>query len=120
MVDTYVTLISDENMTETQLAQTLKGLDIARARGKPGTDYVAILFDPKLASETVTAPHLRVPPLRKDRLWKMCHAIRKSRVDPEDVQAPLGLRTGDVFITTDVGKPGNTRKLMSAWTDSDK
>ena len=120
MVDTYVTLLSDENMTETQLAQSLKGLDIAHTRGKPGTDYVGIWFDPKLASETVTAPHIRVPPLRKERLWKLCHAVRKSRVDPDEVQAPLGLRLGDVFITTDAGKPGNKRKLHFAWKDSDK
>ena len=77
---------------------------IAKAKGIDKEDCVMILFDVKQSGECITAPHLRVPPLRDEQIGKLITGVLESRRagDP-DADA---LIDGDVLCMFDGGRHG--------------
>ncbi len=65
VVSAHVKLMT-ELATEQQLVEALKDIEFAKEQGVPGVDYVGILIDGNLLAESITAPHIRRPPVNKD------------------------------------------------------
>ena len=101
--------------TEATVANVLKTSDtLAAWRGHPGTDYVAILFEPSCANESITAPHIRVPPFQKTQYQKLIGGTLKARAsEPDDgLATDFGaIACGDMYITLDGGKHGELNRL---------
>ena len=66
LVDSYCTFIAEPE-TELQLVQLLKALEVSKnVRGMKGSDIVVALFTCGLSSESITDPHVRGAPFKKD------------------------------------------------------
>ena len=114
LVKSEVKLIIEPG-TEATVANVLKTSDtLAAWRGHPGTDYVAILFEPSCANESITAPHIRVPPFQKTQYQKLIGGTLKARAsEPDDgLATDFGsIACGDMYITLDGGKHGELNRL---------
>ena len=76
-------------------------------RGNPGIDYVGVLFEPSIANESVTAPHIRTPPFQKNQYQRLVGGCLKARAcESDDGAAPdvQQISSGDMFISLDGGK----------------
>lgn len=78
--------------------------------GLAGSEYVGIHFNPKLASEAATAPHLRAAPFRKDRYNRLCSAVIEARSGPNG-----GVPPGDIIFLFDGGRPGLMVQYLVPW-----
>ena len=112
LVDSHCTLIS-EPTTETQLTKILRGHAMASSFGSKGSDFVAAIFTTGLSSESITDPHIRGAPFKKERLMKLGKAFLKSRQPEESEDLSTPLLPGDLFIALDNQKPG----LHAKFTD---
>ena len=104
----YVRLVTIPT-TKTALAAELSTSELGRIRGDP-TGLVMIHYDVKLSGETITAPHLRVPPLRAsmyDMLVQSTLAARGSTIDAESDSATAILCSGDLAVIFDGGRKGH-------------
>ena len=102
LLQSNVKLIAEPS-TEQQLKEILKATPmVTAAAGRDGKEYVAIIYDPKLSGESITAPHRRKPPFRFDKFKKLLLATlaARSNEDPKNVQA------GDLVIIFDGGRRG--------------
>lgn len=79
-------------------------------RGSPGVDYVGIIFEPAIANEAITAPHIRIAPFQKNQYNKLVVGTLKARSLLQEGGAAdldvLNIATGDMFMTLDAGKAG--------------
>ena len=110
----HVQLVTEQKSSVAQakmIAGTYVGSPTASWEAR---DTVLYIYDQKLAGESQTAPHLRVPPLKSERLKKCIQSITGIK-DP-DANA---LAEGDVFILMDAGVSGNAGSMMGAFANSD-
>ncbi len=123
LVDSHVTLIP-EPQTESQLVTQLKAHDITKhSKGVKGVDYVAAIFTVGLSSESITDPHLRGAPFKKERLTKLGKSWLRARHDLHAAggeAAPATLLPGDMFIALDNQKSGLVPKLTNFLKDGQK
>ena len=102
----YVTLVSVENSTETQLADRLKACNLGS--GVPGRAHIAFVYDANTNSESITAPDIRGSPFQQKYYHKVVNACRKCRCDEETMKLPAG----DVVLMSDGGKHGDLPALL--------
>ena len=114
IVRTYVCLIP-ELPTEVQLAAAItdKLKSFGNLEGVPGREYCAVMFNTRGAAESITKPHVRVAPVRKERITKLLSSFLKSRGSEDGILLP-----GDMAIFFDGGKHGNKTKFSSMLKDS--
>ena len=114
-----------EETTEKAMAHTLRTSSLGQVRGTASEEgkYVMISYQPKIAAETQTTPHLRIPPLRNNQSMpggahfrKMVRAMIASRFGEEEVGNSL--HAGDVFVIGDGGKHGNQTPILSAFVST--
>ena len=76
-----------------------------------GKGTIVIIYDQKCAGESATAPHLRVPPLKVERIkW----AVQSSCTFMESA---LELPANAVFAFFDAGKGGNERSILNCFVN---
>lgn len=83
--------------------------------------FTALIYDPKVAGETMTRPKIRSPPLRENgchfgkfvRQWR---AARKAHSNADDDE--LELHENDMYIFFDGGREGNENKFMEGFQDT--
>ena len=98
-----VVLITDPGKSEAKLAALVANTSIGKGRGDYA-GHVLILYDTTLNCESVTAPHLRSAPFRKDHVSMVANAIMATRKDPEGT---CKLAPGDLFVFHDSGRAGH-------------
>lgn len=87
-----------EPTSDSAFATALADAEIGKVRGS--TDRrVVVLYDVKKAGESMTAPHIRQPPFRKEHGQKVVRALLSSRGSGE-------MHEGDMFFFFDAGKHG--------------
>lgn len=104
-----------EPPSELAMATMLKTSEtVASWRGNSGTDYIGIIFDPAVANEAITSPHIRAAPFQKNQYSKLVNGTLKARaLAPEEECAEDGnvkgneLASGDLFVTLDAGRHGS-------------
>lgn len=94
----FVKLIPEPE-THTLFAEQLKNTPFNDLHGEPGTNYVLVVYDSKLAGESSSSPHLRPPPFQQARFRKLLHGIFGLRNDFEEVPV------GDCFLFLDGPRP---------------
>ena len=115
LVSSHVTLIS-EPQTEAQLVTALSSCDVLKTKGCRGTDYVGALWVTGLSSESISHPHNRGAPFKKERPLKCGKAFLKARYlmahkgDSEGTTAE-SLGPADCFLAMDNQKLGIVPKL---------
>jgi hypothetical protein len=73
-----------------------------------------VVYDVKQASESKTAPHLRVAPLKEARLRKLICATMDARRQSAGVETPQ-LMPGDMYFLFDGKRPKNAYRLKAAF-----
>ena len=74
--------------------------------------YVLIIYDHKQASEGLTRPDLRRPPLNISRMKKCVGAAIEARREAMNVDA-AGIIPGDLYFLADGSKPRLTTKFRA-------
>ena len=124
-VHDFVELISGDGSAKT-VADALRNTSIGKLRGDISeASYVVVMYNPKVASEYATQPHIRIPPLRKDssapggnHYKNMIQAALESRSPADSEGCGDDITEGDCYVVSDAGKFGNHTALMSVFTDS--
>ena len=89
-----------EKPTAKSMAEDIRNTAIGKVRGLAGEDgrYVIITYQPRLAAEPASAPHIRTPPLRLAaslpggaHYKKMIQAIIQARLPDQDIGNPIYL-----------------------------
>ncbi|CAK9003484.1 Uncharacterized protein SCF082_LOCUS7759, partial [Durusdinium trenchii] len=102
-----------EPVSESAFATALSDAEIGKMRGTQERRILA-LYDVKKCGESITAPHLRTAPLRKDHCQKAVRAFLQSRGSME-------MHEHDLLFFMDAGKHGNDRIFSSLFvTDENK
>ena len=71
------------------------------------------MYDSSLSGESITAPHLRTAPFRKDHFFKLANAVMTARFKAlRDSGSKLA--NGDVFLFHDAGKPSTIDAVHKA------
>lgn len=73
-----------------------------------------VVYDVKQASESKTAPHLRIAPLREARLRKLICATMDARRQSAGVETPQ-LLPGDMYFLFDGKRPKNAYRFKGAF-----
>jgi hypothetical protein len=117
-----------EKPTVKSMAEAIRNTEFGKVKGTPGEDgrYVIISYQPKLAAETTTMPHLRTPPLRNNaqlpggaHYKRLIQAVVQSRSPADSDECGQFIDPGDVFVVGDSGKHGNFAALMSPFVSDD-
>ena len=88
-----------EPVSESAFATALSDAEIGKMRGTQERRILA-LYDVKKCGESITAPHLRTAPLRKDHCQKAVRAFLQSRGSME-------MHEHDLLFFMDAGKHGS-------------
>ena len=97
----YLVLTIEASMTQTQLQNALTTYALGTMRGGSVAGNVTLTFDANLFGESITAPHVRKPPLQQPIVTKMWKAIKAVRAEGEQSGiTPMG----DVLIAIDGGR----------------
>ena len=102
-VAAHVKLFTEPD-SSSSVRDLLNKTTVAKVKGIDKEDCVMILFDVKQSGECITAPHLRVPPLRDEQLGKLITGVLESR-RTSDPDAEV-LIDGDVLCMFDGGRHG--------------
>ncbi len=114
-----------EKPTVKAMAEAIRNTAFGKVRGQGGEDgrYVVISYQPKIAAEPTSMPHLRIPPLRNSptlpggqHYKKMIQAVIQSRQPADSDECGLALHDGDCFVVGDAGRHGNTPALLSVFS----
>ena len=117
IVDSHVTLIA-EPATEQQLVTRLKEQAVIKTIASvKGADYVGVFWCTGLSSESITEPHIRGAPFKKERLLKCGKAFLRARQDAHGQTGEPMLGPGDLFSALDNQKLGLVPKLISFLKD---
>ena len=117
-----------EKATVKSMAEDIRNTAFGKVKGSPGEDgrYVIISYQPKLAAETTTMPHLRTPPLRNNaqlpggaHYKRLIQAVVQSRSPADSDECGEHIDPGDVFVVGDSGKHGNFAALMTPFVSDD-
>ena len=74
----FCVLVVEAGMTQTQLQNTLSEIALFKIKGGENGNVITT-FDANLFGESITAPHVRKPPLQNPIVSKMWKAIRGAR-----------------------------------------
>lgn len=88
-----------EPVSEGAFATALSDAEIGKMRGSADR-RIMCMYDVKKGGESITAPHLRQPPLRKEHAQKAVRCLNQSRGNASEVHE------GDLFLFFDGGKHG--------------
>ena len=88
----------------THMVSNLKTFARAGERGE-GNGNVVITFDVNGFGETITAPHIRRPPVVLETWRKLVKSVFQARTDDPE---PAALPPGDIFVVVDGGRLNNT------------
>ena len=106
----FVKLFVDEERTESVMA--VLGESVLAKMAK--SEFLMVNYDVKNSGEPVTAPHIRVAPLKVDLLrrsvQRTCKFMNSPDAMPENV----------MFAVFDGGKSGNQSQIMNQFVASDK
>ena len=102
IVHQRVKLIAEPS-SEQALAAQIANTEIGSISGNRHANF-AIVYDVKLSGESVTKPHLRPAPFRKDHATKCVRGAMLARGKEE-------LSTGDVVFMLDGGRHGQLAEL---------
>ena len=117
-----------ERPTVKSMAEAIRNTEFGKLRGKASDtgQYVVVSYQPKLAGESMSTPHLRIPPLRNSmqqpggqHYKKMIQAVIQSRDPADSEEVGSLLHEGDCFVIGDAGRHGNAAAIMSAFTRDD-
>ncbi len=84
--------------------------------GVHNKEYVAILADPALSGETITAPHVRVASFRDAQLKKVVGAVLDAR---GELQLGTRVPDADVYMLSDGYKRSAKTRFLDAFRTSD-
>jgi hypothetical protein len=96
----FCVLLVEAGMSQTQLQTALSNVSLGIVKGGPSGNVI-ITFDANLFGESITAPHVRKPPLQAPIVNKMWKAISAARALPD--QNGL-VPVGDVLVIIDGGR----------------
>jgi hypothetical protein len=96
----FCVLLVEAGMSQTQLQTALSNVSLGIVKGGPSGNVI-ITFDANLFGESITAPHVRKPPLQAPIVNKMWKAISAARAQPD--QTGL-VPVGDVLVIIDGGR----------------
>ncbi len=117
-----------EQTSQAAMAACIGNTPVGKLRGTPHKNggMILIFYNIRMAGETTTQPHLRLPPFRNDpdapsgaHYKKMIMAVIASRRSPSQAQGEETdeLHPGDCFVIGDAGRTGNTPQIMAAFKD---
>ena len=87
-------------MTQTQLQTAISSVTLGTVRGGQSGNMI-LTFDANLFGESITAPHIRKPPLQQPVVNKLWKGVSAARSQPD--QTGL-LPIGDVLVVIDGGR----------------
>ena len=96
----FCVLVVEAKLTQAQLQSTLADIALCKTHGGSTGNFV-ITFDANLFGESITAPHIRLPPLQQPIISKIWHAIQGIRKQPDQHGI---MAIGDVAIIIDAGR----------------
>ena len=106
MVQKHLVLVTEKGLSQSQLVKALERHSLATApAGKDGGGNCIVYFDCNQFGESITAPHIRLPPLQDSIVGKLWKAVKAVRDDPD---APGLLAPGTVFLCLDGGRKRST------------
>ena len=105
LIDAHVTLVVYPK-SEKQARTIYKDSIANKVQGVLGKKYVGIIIDPAQMGETVTAPHVRIPPLQFEELRMFMRALITERAPPDGTT----LAAHDLYFVFDNGHPVNMQK----------
>lgn len=117
-----------ERPTIKAMAESIRSTEFGKVRGTPGDagKYVFVSYQPKMAAEPTSLPHLRIPPLRNSpqlpggaHYKKMVQALVQSRAEAGSEECGASIHEGDCFVVGDGGRHGNAAAIMSAFSRED-
>lgn len=100
----FCVLIVEQGKSQSQLQQEIASVALGKVHGGESGNVI-LSFDANLFGESITAPHIRKPPLQQEVIKKIWNAIHGARKQPE--QAGI-LPVGDVLIIIDGGRKSET------------
>ena len=115
LIDANITLAVWTSSEKEQKALWAKS-PAMRATGADGEKYIGFVWDPCQLGETVTSPHLRLPPLNGETVKSTMQLLLEYR---SPCHPTVQLSAHDVFFCFDGGHTGNMSKLMQAFVDAD-
>lgn len=99
-----VFFLCDSEKSEATLKNMLTNSNIAtHPCDTTGVNNMLVMYDSALSGESITAPHLRSPPFRKEHFNRIARAILGAR--KKNTAQICNLSVGDVFLFHDAGKP---------------
>ena len=114
LIDAHVSLVVFPK-SEKQARAIFKGSIANKVQGVLGKKYVGIIIDPGQMGETVTAPHVRIPPLASDELRMFMRALITERAPPDGNT----LAAHDLYFVFDNGHPVNMQKCTQIFVNSE-
>ena len=100
-------LVKEKGLSQSQLRSALEAHSLATCKGND-SGTVVIYFDANTYGESITAPHLRMPPLQESTVKKLYLAVKNLREDKE-IQGILP--PGDCLVILDGGRRRSTSLL---------
>ena len=98
-----IKLISDQP-SERALAAIVAATSLGSTHGDM-TGHAIIHFDVNLSGESMTSPHIRTSPFRKDQAIRLYNAMMIARRNPADAGI-CKIAKGDIYVYVDGGKKG--------------
>ena len=99
-ISKFCVLIVESSLSQTQLQQSLQSVALGTIHGGRSGNVI-VTFDCNLFGESITAAHVRKPPLQQAVINKIWKAVTEARKEPNQ----NGLfPTGDVLVLIDGGR----------------
>ena len=114
LIDAHLTL-GVIPKSEHQAKDIFKRSKVLTFSGVAGKKYFGVIIDPGQMGETVTAPHVRIPPLQVDELKLFTRVLLEVRAPPAGNQ----LAAYDMFFVFDNHHPMNLTKCSGIFVNSD-
>ncbi len=113
LIDANVCL-AETPTSEKKAKEIFEGSAAFKVAGVESEKYIAIILDPGQMGETITCPHLRIPPLSQDDLKLILRAFIAAR-DPPD---GMSLASCDLYFAFDNGHPHNMQKILQCFVNN--
>lgn len=94
-------LLVEKGTTQSQLVNAMSKYHLSKIKGNATGNNVMIYFDANGFGESITAPHLRKPPIQSTIVQKMWKAVKTLREDPDSAGL---LAPGDVLVLVNGGR----------------
>ena len=103
----FLVLEVEEKVSQSQLAEALGRHALVKLKGSGETGNIMIIFDVNGFGETITAPHIRRPPVTQETLKKLYRSLNTARHGVADLPAGTPVPLGEVHIVVDGGRTNN-------------